>query len=264
MAAVTTSWPEERVALVLIDNGPRNFLTWSLNEELEAGLQAIRDRAEVVVIGSGVDGFFLAHGHLGDNVETFTGGKPSGDPTAGLRVFAELDTGPMVSIAAIDGQAWGGGAELAWHCDLRVASTRASFAQVEVRLGVTTVGGAVRIAHLAGEAAAKRLVLDGRPIDADEAHRLGLVHRVVKAGTAVDESIEWARWLASHPAGALARSKAVITSSRGDRLDEAFDRELQAYVANFSRDEAIDRAREAQASYDAGARSAEVFDVPSP
>jgi enoyl-CoA hydratase/carnithine racemase len=262
MSSVDVSWPHERVALLLIDNGPRNFITWSLNDELESTLVTVRERAEVVVLGSAVDGYFLAHGHLGDNVETFTGGQPSGDPMAGLRVLKELDTGPMVSIAAIDGQAWGGGAELAWACDLRVAGSESTFAQVEVRLGVTTVGGAARIAHLAGEAAAKRLVLDGRPIDAEEAFRLGLVHWVVEPGRAVDEAVEWARWLVTHPPGALAQAKAVITANRGERLKEALEGELRAYVEAFSRDEALDRARAAQDAYDRGADSYDVFDLP--
>jgi enoyl-CoA hydratase/carnithine racemase len=262
MSSVETSWPHERVVLLLIDNGPRNFITWAMHEELESTLGAVRDQAEVVVLGSSVEGYFLAHGHLGDNVETFTGGQPSGDPMAGLRVLKELDTGPLVSIAAIDGQAWGGGAELAWACDLRVAGSGSTFAQVEVRLGVTTVGGAARIAHLAGEAAAKRLVLDGRPIDADEALHLGLVHRVADAGRAVEEAVEWARWLVSHPPGALARAKAVITANRGQQLKEALEGELRAYVEAFSRDEALDRARAAQDAYNAGADSYDVFDLP--
>lgn len=109
MGAVELSWPSDGVALVLVDNGPRNFITWSLNDELEAVLLEIADDADVVVLGSAVDGFFLAHGHLGDNVETFTGGSTEGDPTSGLRVWKLLDSGPFVSIAAIDGQAWGGG-----------------------------------------------------------------------------------------------------------------------------------------------------------
>jgi enoyl-CoA hydratase len=261
MGAIRISRPHERVAVLLIDNGPRNFWTWRLAEEVEAALRSLDD-VDVVVIASAIDGYFIAHGHLGDNVATFTGEDASGDPMAGLRVFKALDTGPLVSIAAVDGQAWGGGAELAWSCDLRVASTSASFAQPEIRLGLTTVGGATRPTHLAGEAAAKRLVLDGRPIDGTEAHRLGLVHRVVDEGQALDAAVEWARWLASHPPGALARSKEVITASRGPHLQQALEEELRAYVESFLQPAALERAREAQARYDAGADSIDVFGLP--
>jgi enoyl-CoA hydratase len=262
MGTVELSWPSDGVALVLVDNGPRNFITWSLNDELEAVLLEIADDADVVVLGSAVDGFFLAHGHLGDNVETFTGGSTEGDPTSGLRVWKLLDGGPFVSIAAIDGQAWGGGAEFAWNCDLRVASSRSTFAQVEVRLGVTTICAATRLSRLVGEATAKSLLLDGRPIPATEAHRLGLVHRLTEPGLVIDEALEWGRWLATHPHGALARTKASINGVRDLGLKEALDRELNTYIETFSRPEALDRARAAQAAYDQGATSATVFGVP--
>jgi enoyl-CoA hydratase len=147
---IEVSWPEQRAALLRIDNGPRNFITWSLNDELEAVLVELAERADVVILSSAVEGYFFAHGHLGDNVETFTGGTTDGDPTSGLRVWKLLDSGPFVSIAAIDGQAWGGGAELAWNCDLRVASRGSTFAQVEVRLGVATICAATRLCRLVG------------------------------------------------------------------------------------------------------------------
>ena len=256
------SYPIQGVALLMIDNGPSNFLTWALNDELEAALGSREDHVSVLVIGSAVEGFFIAHGHLGDNVETFTGGQPSGDSMSGLRVLKQLDTGPLISIAAVDGQAWGGGAELAWACDLRVATERSSFAQVEIRLGVTPVGGAARIAHLAGESAAKRLVLDGRPIDGAEAHRIGLVDRLAPAGEAIGAALGWAEWLASHPAGALARSKALITEQRPMSVRDALRAELQAYVETFSAPESIERARRGQTMYDTGASSSEVFGLP--
>jgi enoyl-CoA hydratase len=261
VSAVQLSWPSERVALLLVDNGPRNFITWRLNDEIEAALLDIADEAAVVILGSAVDGFFLAHGHLGDNVETFTGGTPTGDPTSGLRVWKLLDTGPFVSIAAIDGQAWGGGAEYAWSCDLRVASTASTFAQVEVRLGVTGVCAATRLSRLAGEAAAKAILLDGRPIAAGEAHRLGLVHRLVAPGEAVGAAVEWGRWLASHPPGALATTKAAINAVRDVPLKEALEREVSSYITSFSAPDALERARAAQAAYDDGATSATVFGV---
>jgi enoyl-CoA hydratase/carnithine racemase len=261
MGAVTVSWPVERVALLLVDNGPRNFITWSLNDELEAALAGVTGRAEVVVLGSAVDGFFLAHGHLGDNIEAMTRGEVIGDPMSGLRVWQALDKGPFVTIAAVDGQAWGGGAEYAWCCDLRVASTCSTFAQVEVRLGVTTICAATRLVQLVGESVAKSILLDGRPVPADEAHRLGLVHRLTEPGAAVEEALEWARWLASHPRGALGTTKSAICSVRDPHLEEALDRELHAYIESFSSPVALDRARAAQEAYDSGADSTEVFGV---
>lgn len=261
MGMVEVSWPADRLAVLEIDTGPRNFITWAMNDELEAALGELVGRADVVVLASAVEGYFLAHGHLGDNVEMLTGGQPSGDPTSGLRVWKLLDTAPMVSIAAVDGQAWGGGSELAWCCDLRVASTRATFAQVEIRLGVTAVCAATRLVHLVGEAVATALLLDGRPIDATEAHRLGLVHRLAEPGRALDGAVEWGRWLTTHPAGAVATTKAALKATRRPDYKDALDRELHAYISSFSEPAQLDRARAAQAAYDRGATSEEVFGV---
>lgn len=260
---IEVSWPYDGVAQLIVDSGPMNFMTWESMEQLHERLLAVRSEgAGVAIIGSDVDGYFFAHGHLGDNVASWTGGSASGDPRAGLRVQKELDTGPMVSIAAIDGQAWGGGAELAWSCDLRVASERSSFAQVEAMLGVTTAGGSARIAHLAGEAIAKQLVLDARPISANEAFRLGLVHRVVAPGNALSESVQWAGWLSQRPPWALAASKHVINGSRGKDLATALRDETSTYVEQFSKPEVLDLARAAQARYDDGADSYDAFGLP--
>lgn len=259
-AQVHYSSPVEGVAQLLLENGERNFSNWELQERLEEALKRARESGvRVVVIGSAVDGYFLAHGHIGNLVQTLTGGETTGDPRAGGRVQRELDVGPMVSIAAVDGQAWGSGAELAWACDLRVASSDATFAQPEILIGLTTGGGAARITQLAGEAAAKRLVLDGRPVSADEALRLGLVHRVVAAGGALRESLEWATWLAQRPPWALAAAKTIVTAARSGDLLEAVQAETTAFVKQFSRPEIVSSAAAAQTRYDEGADSYQAF-----
>jgi enoyl-CoA hydratase len=263
-AKLRTSFPLPEVGQILIDAPPHNLMTWDLNEQLRDTLPEVAAQgARIVVIGSAVDGYFIAHGHLGDNVETFTGGNPSGDIRAGIPVFRELDVGPMVSIAAIDGQAWGGGAELAWACDLRVASERATFAQPEVLVGVTpAAGGAAKLARIAGEAAALRLVLDGRPVDAHEAYRLGLIHRLVPAGEALDAATDWARWLVGLPPWALEANKRAVKGVRDTPLRDALRQEGVNYAEAFSRADALQRAREIQGRYDAGADSYEAFGIP--
>ena len=262
-ARLDVSTPGDYVTQILLDAGERNFLTWQLAELLEAELVRARDGGcRVIVVGSAVEEIFIAHGDLDDIVETFGGGSAAGDPTAMIRVQRELDTGPMVSIAAVDGQAWGGGAELAWACDLRVASTRATFGQPEVMVGTTPAGGAARIARLAGEAAAKRLVLDGRPVPAEEALRLGLVHRVVPRGEALAAAVEWATWLAGRPPGALAACKAAVTAAREGALRSVLRTETEMFVERISRPETLDRVREVKSRYDGGADSWDAFGIP--
>ncbi|HSJ29263.1 MAG TPA: enoyl-CoA hydratase/isomerase family protein [Acidimicrobiia bacterium] len=265
-AQVHVSHPSDGVAQLLLDNGPRNFSTAPLHERLEEVLTGVREAgSRVVVLGSAVEGYFVSHGHIGDIVGNLTGSSPpSGDPRSFLRVQKELDTGPMVSIAAMDGQAWGGGFLLALSCDFRVASERTTICQPEILAGVCTAGEAARIIHLVGESAAKRLLLDGRPIDATEAHRLGLVDRVVPAGTALDEAVEWATWMAGRRPGDLTMDKDLIVGSRGLPLQEALRRETGMFVSRFSDEETVERLLEVQRRYDAGSDSYEAFGIPSP
>ncbi|MEU8392873.1 enoyl-CoA hydratase-related protein, partial [Micromonospora sp. NPDC048843] len=94
--------------------------------------------------------------------------------------FARIRALPMPTVAAVDGPALGGGAELAYACDLRVCTARAVFGQPEVRLGILAGAGAThRLPALIGEGRAKELLFTGRRVDAAEALRIGLVNRVV-------------------------------------------------------------------------------------
>lgn len=139
MPQVRVSTPHPGVGLLLLDAPPMNKVTAELMEKMEAGLDGLKSEGtRVVVIGSAVPDYFIAHGDLAELLSKLGGvGEPApGDPRARNRVQKELDTGPMVSIAAIDGQCWGGGAGLAWACDLRVASETSSLGHPEVILGI--------------------------------------------------------------------------------------------------------------------------------
>lgn len=260
-SAIHVSYPEDGVAVILQNTGPRNFSTFAANEQLAGALQEARSRdTRVVVVGSDVDGHFAGHGWLPDILEVFTGGTPSGDAFAGWQSFVELDSGPMVSIAAVDGAAWGHGAELAWACDLRVASRAATFGQPEVAIGaIPGSGGTVRLPRLVGESVALGLILDGRPISAEDAHRIGLVHRLVEPGTALASAVEWAAWLAGHPQGALARCKQVMKKARNEPVKEALRAEGAAFIEAVSMPDTLERIREVQRRYDEGTDTLDAF-----
>ncbi|HEY0227957.1 MAG TPA: enoyl-CoA hydratase/isomerase family protein, partial [Mycobacterium sp.] len=98
-----------------------------------------------------------------------------------LRLFERIRSLPMPTVAAIDGWALGGGAELAYACDIRLASARAKFGQPEPRLGILAGAGATfRLVRLLGESVAKQILLAGRTLDAQDALRLGLVLAVTE------------------------------------------------------------------------------------
>ncbi len=98
----------------------------------------------------------------------------------GQRIFRRLETMPKPSLAAINGFALGGGLELALCCAVRVASENARLGLPEIRLGlIPGYGGTQRLARLVGRGRALEMMLTGEPVNAAEAHRIGLVNHVV-------------------------------------------------------------------------------------
>jgi enoyl-CoA hydratase len=132
-------------------------------------------------------------------------------------------------IAAVTGHAVAGGLELALWCDLRVADETAVFGVFCRRWGVPLIdGGTVRLPRLIGESRAMDLILTGRPVDAAEAHAIGLANRLVPAGTALAAAQALAADLARFPQRCL----------RGDRqsvLDNTGRPEPEALAAEFAR-----------------------------
>src|ERR671912_677415 len=107
----------------------------------------------------------------------------------GQQVFRRLERCGKPVVAAVNGFALGGGCELAMACHIRVASEQARFGQPEVKLGIGPgYGGTVRLPRLVGKGRALELLLTGQMIDAQEAHRIGLVNRVVPAERLMSES----------------------------------------------------------------------------
>lgn len=104
------------------------------------------------------------------------------------------------AIAAVDGWCLAGGVELALWCDLRLATPGSTFGLFERRWGVPLVdGGTQRLPRVVGMGRALELILTGRPVGAEEAHRIGLVNEVVEPGKHVERALELAERIASFP-----------------------------------------------------------------
>jgi enoyl-CoA hydratase len=98
----------------------------------------------------------------------------------GQAVFAKLDALPVVSLAVINGHAFGGGLELALACTLRIGTRNARMALPEIKLGlIPGYGGTQRLPRIVGEARALDMILSGRTVEAEEAYPIGLLHRLV-------------------------------------------------------------------------------------
>jgi enoyl-CoA hydratase/carnithine racemase len=193
------------------------------------------DEITVVVLAGGVDGYFVAHADLDDLAAMGRGEPVEGDPRAWRRALATLESMPQPTVAAIDGQAWGGGCEIALACTLRLGSERAHLGQPEVTVGIIPgAGGTQRLSRLVGPAVAAELCLTGRVIRADEALRVGLLNAVLPTNGFADHARRWCGQITRNPAGAVfAAKQAVIEGLRlpledGLRLEARLFRELNA------------------------------------
>ncbi len=155
------------------------------------------------------------------------------DVTRAIRSFP----GPV--IAAVHGYALGAGAEFALGCDLVVAGHDARFGFPEVGVGLSVTGGiSALLPRTVGPVRAKELLFLGEHLSADDAHRLGLVNRVVPTGSHEQVAHELAQRLAAQPPVALALAKSLLDHGVDSTEPAAFEREVDAAIATMSTEEA--------------------------
>jgi enoyl-CoA hydratase/carnithine racemase len=150
-------------------------------------------------------------------------------------VFTRLDNLPVVTIAAINGYALGGGCELALSCDFRICAEDSQLGQPEILLGVIPgAGGTQRLPRLVGAGRAKELIYSGRFVAAEEALAIGLVNKVVPAAEVYPTAVKWAERYAAGPRVALMAAKQAINRGIDVDLDTALLIERQAFAALFA------------------------------
>ena len=235
-----------RVAHLELVNPPLNLITRAVLEELGDALAILAvapagDVRAVVVSGRG-ERAFCAGSHVGEfEAQRGPGGRERLELEA--RVSRALGDLPMPIIAAIEGDALGGGLELALACDLRICSSRARLGLPEVRLAVTPgAGGTQRLPRIVGPALARELILAGRVIDAAEAHRIGLVNEVVPAGEARARADTVAEEIASRGPLAVREAKRLIDAATELDMDAGLAAELEASVRIFATDDLVEGA----------------------
>lgn len=180
---------ENQIATLTVNRPEaRNALNWAAQEQFAGWVTAVAQNPTVrVLIITGVGRqAFVAGGDLKE-----LSGHP--EPEAGARLnqtmrdaLQELTELPIPTIAAVNGDAFGGGCEILTACDLRIAASHARFSFAQVKNALTTGwGGAGRLVRLLGQSRALELLLTGRLLTAVEAHQIGLIHRLV------DEEADW-------------------------------------------------------------------------
>lgn len=209
------SWTQEKgVATLVLNNPPLNVVTLQLTQELGECLDelAVDPAVRVVIVTGAGTKAFCAGSDIKEFVELM-------DPVVAIdrkmakenRVYDALDQLPKPTIAALNGLALGGGAELALCCDLRVMDETTKIGFPECKLGVFPgTGGTQRLPRLVGEALAKELMYTGDPIDAQRAYQIGLVNRVAPAGQALAVARELASTVAQRSGVALECIKEAV------------------------------------------------------
>jgi enoyl-CoA hydratase len=139
---------------------------------------------------------------------------------------------PVPVVAAINGLAYGGGAELAVRCDLRVMDPAAEICFSEARLGLMPDwGGGAALAHLIGASRAADVILTARPIAAGEAISIGLVNRVSRPGESREDAVKMAEMISKNGPRAVSCALRLIRESRNQSLNQSLDMEMDTAVA---------------------------------
>ena len=219
---------EERVALLTV-NRPEvlNALNLAVLQELESALLQLTEDDEVAAViltGEG-EKAFVAGADIKQlaELEAMSAREFS---AYGQSVFRLVESCPKPVMAAVNGFCLGGGCELALACHIRVASSRATFGQPEVKLGVIPgYGGTQRLSRLVGKGKAMELVLSGEMISADEALRIGLVNRVVDPHELLSTSRDLAGRIAANGPLAVRLAIQAINDGAEVPLEQALSME---------------------------------------
>jgi enoyl-CoA hydratase/carnithine racemase len=208
----------------------RNALNWQAQESFAAVVKASADdpNLRVLIVTAAGDKAFASGGdlkELSNHTEPDSGRRLNRVMGQALTALTEL---PVPVIAAVNGDAVGGGCEIITACDLRMAASGARFHFAQVKVGLTTGwGGAARLVRLIGQSKAMELMMTGRSFDAQEALAFGLIHRLVPQGGQVLESaLAWADLLIEMPKEALASTKKLVHAA--GRLTVAETNQLEA------------------------------------
>ena len=186
----------------------------------------------VVLTGAGAKSFVS-----GADIAEMAGRTPVAQRRvmAGPSVYETIWRLTKPVIAAINGYCFGGGLELALASDIRVASTSARFGQPEIALGLIPGGGGTqRLPRLVGSGAAARMILTGDPIDAAEAHRIGLVDELAPPDELIARCMSIAERIATRSPVALAAAKDALRTALSTPLDAGLRTEAALFQLCFS------------------------------
>jgi enoyl-CoA hydratase/carnithine racemase len=228
------------VGTITLNHPKANSYDLTFMEELDQAIESMggNDAIKVVVLRSGLDKFFSA----GADIKAFQGNTTKANMKMirfAHQTLRKMGHSPKVFIAAIGGHALGGGLEMALACDLRFA------ADGDYRVGLPEVtlgllpgnGGTQRLPRLIGRAAALDLMITGEPVGPRRAHELGIVDRLFPEATFAEETMKYARRLASGATLAVAKIKQAVYEGLELPLSDALKLERELIEPLFDSDD---------------------------
>lgn len=215
-----------------------NALAGHMRRDLAEALEATgAERSAHVVVITGAGRAFCAGGDvaaMADLIERQDAEEFSRLLGAARRVVTAIRQMTKPVIASVNGPAFGAGCNLALACDLRIASTTATFSQSFAKVGLhPDWGGTYFLPRLVTPNKACEMFFLGEPMDADEALRLGVVNKVVAPEELEAETHKFAKRLRDAPAIALAAAKQAVYRSQAAELEEMLRFETEAQMRCF-------------------------------
>ncbi len=202
---------------VVAYTGPQRALSFACMTELADLLESFASSVSYVsvVLLTGADGQYIPDADR-DEFKRLPDAEPIvGDVFAWRRVTSALGSLPQPTVAAIDGDAAGGGCLLALACTLRVASDRATVGSVQLNMGVVGTDSSSYLVRLVGPAVAADLLLTGRSLRASEAKQVGLLNEVFPTAKFSDHVREWCHRMTNNPPGLVVAIKQAVAQRTG-------------------------------------------------
>jgi enoyl-CoA hydratase len=237
-AQVETTEPEAGIITVTVDRGERcNAITPEITQAFWDALDALMDRDDLRCMVMTARGEYFTSGI---DLAFGAGRRPANPETSHLHpgwsyrrnyrshhaLYDEMEAVEKPIIMAAQGTVLGGGVEMAASCDFRFCTPRAEWGLPEIQLGVLAgSGGTTRLTRLIGPHWAKWMAMAGQRITAEEALRIGLVHRILPEDGLLEEVYRFCRGLISIRAEALGLAKLVV-----DIAADVQDRIVQRHV----------------------------------
>ena len=233
---VTWREVDARTNLVLLERPPANALGLPLIDGLGAAIDAAesREQCRVLVIASRIPGIFVA----GADIKHMAAADPAVFAAYGAALRPQVErlaSSRLITIAAVDGLALGGGMEMAMACTLRVAGAGSRFGLPEAKLGlIPGAGGTQRLPRLVGQGRALDIMMTARQVPAPEAVEIGLVDRLADEGEAETAALELARELQATSIHALMAIRRCVETSYDATLGEGLAQEAAESMQLFT------------------------------